>query len=369
MDVSPAALYQIALSRVPQVGPVLARNLLAYCGSAEAIFRASSRELCRIPGIGYRTAAQLKRPEPLREAEQELDYVAKRSIQVHFFSDVGLYPQRLRVYPDAPVVLYSKGDFDPNPVRTVAIVGTRQPSDAGRAITEQLVSELAAWNCLVVSGLAYGIDVVAHRQALQSGLQTLGILGHGLSRIYPAEHRSVAQQMLEQGGLMTEFISWLPPEREHFPMRNRIVAGMADALIVVETGKQGGSIITAKLGNDYNKEVMAVPGAPGNPKSEGCNWLIKTHRAHLIESAADIAYLLGWEQPEAPSNPQLVLFSDLTESEQLIVEALQTGRRLNVDELLLKTQLPQSVLIANLLELECRNLIRTWPGAFYELRR
>ncbi len=360
-------LYQIALTRVPQVGPVLARNLLAYCGGAREIFSASTKELCKVPGVGRQIAAQIRRPEPLREAERELRWLEQKAVTLRFCTDGQQFPNRLRVYPDAPVLLYSKGALDVNHPRTVAIVGTRQPTEHGRRLTEQLVADLAEWDVVVISGLAYGIDVAAHRQAIRSSIPTLGILGHGLARIYPAEHRQVAERMVEQGGLMTEFVSWLQPEREHFPMRNRIVAGLADALIVVETGRQGGSIITAKLGNDYHKEVMALPGRPSDPQSEGCNWLIKTHRAHLVESADDVAYLMGWEKKGAERQAQLALFDQLSTEERQLIDLLRANGRLHIDQLMLESGSPQGTLLSLLLELECRNMIRSLPGQFYQL--
>jgi DNA processing protein len=253
--------------------------------------------------------------------------------------------------------------------RTLAIVGTRRPSPEGIRQTEELVEQLAPYGPLIISGLAYGVDATAHRTALAVGLPTVGVLGHGLGSVYPARHRQLAFDLCATGGLLTEFTSHTGPDREHFPMRNRIVAGMSDAVVVVESARRGGSIITAQFANDFNRDVFAFPGRRRDPLTEGCNWLIKSHRAALLESAADLAYVMQWEQTDRSLAIQASLFEELNERETAVIEALKKYRELPVDELAFRAVLPHEELPAVLLELECKGLIRALPGNRYLLMR
>lgn len=361
-------LYKIALTRIPKVGAVTARTLVSYCGGVRAVFETHPRDLQRIPGVGQAIADYIRRPQVMLEAEAELEWLGRHPhVRPLFYLDDD-YPQRLKPYPASPTLLYWSGTADLNAARTVAVIGTRQPSRTGLQAAEEIVAGLLPYQPLVISGLAYGIDITAHRQALAIGLPTVGVLGHGLRRLYPAAHRSVAQRMLAQGGLLTEYPSWTEPEREHFPMRNRIVAALADAVVVVETAKRGGSIITAQFANQYHKEVLAVPGRYREPASEGCNWLIKTHQAALAESAEDIAYITGWQAAGHQQPVQAKLFEDLTENEAAIVAALKDQERVHIDQLLLTSRIEAAQLPAVLLELECRGLIRGLPGQAYALR-
>lgn len=361
-------LYKVALTRIPQVGAVMARNLVAYCGGPRAVFEARPRELTHVPGIGAGKARAIANGEALRLAEQELAYLDRHGIELLFYLDEG-YPERLRALPNAPVALFYKGNASLNHLRTVGIVGTRKPSVYGLAATEQLLEGLRAYQPLIISGLAYGIDAEAHRLALQLGLPTIGVLGHGLSQIYPAAHRRLAQSMLDHGGLLTEYPFTTGPEREHFPMRNRIVAGLCDALVVVESPRQGGSIITAEMANEYHRDVFAFPGRINDAVSEGCNWLIKTHRAALVDSADDIAQLLRWELKENQLGRQMALFADLSEEERGIVDLLRRHEQLHIDRLLYESRLPSARLSTILLEMECRGLLKVLPGKRYVLVR
>jgi DNA processing protein len=359
-------LYQIGLTQIPHVGPVLARQLVAYCGSPQAVFEARKKELLSIPGIGEHTASFVLDKDALRIAERECRFVEQHQIQTFFFLSDD-YPSRLVNLPDAPILLYYRGEGDLNHPRMVSIVGTRRPSPQGIKACEELVNELRPYGVQVVSGLAYGIDICAHRQCLQTGVPTIGVLGHGLNRIYPAQHRSAAERMCEQGGLLTEFISHTAPEREHFPMRNRIVAGLCDALVVVETARKGGSMITAYLANDYHKDVFAFPGRTRDPHAQGCNLLIKSHRAALIEQAADIAYVMRWEEAERSQPKQTQLFVEMTEEEKLIVNLLQEHEGATIDHLTFATQIKGSTLAGLLLNLEFKGMIKTLPGKRYTL--
>ena len=361
-------LYKVALTRIPQVGPLLAQQLVAYCGGPAAVFQATARELRRVPGIGEQRARFIAGGDALQLAEAELGLLEQHGIDFLFFLD-DHYPERLRSLPNAPLALYYKGAVSLNHLRTVGVVGTRKPSAFGVAATEQLIEGLQAYQPLIISGLAYGIDGAAHRHALQQGLPTLGVLGHGLGHLYPAAHRRLAQDMLEQGGLLTEFPFFTKPEREFFPMRNRIVAGLCDALVVVESPREGGSIITAEMANNYHRDVFAFPGRVHEKVSEGCNWLIKTHRASLIESAEDLAQLLRWESPVESQEQQLSLFDCLSEEEKVIVDLLRANDKLHIDRLTYESRMPSAALAAVLLNLECQGLVKVLPGKRYVLVR
>lgn len=259
------------------------------------------RELHAVTGIRHSVLRNLKRKQALEKASEQLDFVAKNNINVHFFLEQN-YPRRLKQCEDAPIILYSMGNFDINPKRTLAIVGTRSASDYGKVLCTELIESLVDQDIQVISGLAYGIDICAHRSCVYSAIQTVGVMGHGLDRIYPNAHRKTAIQMLDNGGLVTEFVSGTSPDRENFPMRNRIVAGMADALVVVESRKKGGSLITAELANDYNKDVFAYPGSVGSKNAEGCHYLISEDKAHLITCGRDLLAKMGWEhKPQKPN--------------------------------------------------------------------
>ena len=276
------------------------------------------------------------------------------------------YPQRLKHYPDSPTMLYYKGNAALNVPRMVAIVGTRRPSSQGIHACEELVGGLQPYDVTIVSGLAYGIDISAHRKCLSLSIPTIGVLGHGLERIYPAQHQSVARAMSDSGGLLSEYPSQTLPDREHFPMRNRIIAGLCDALVVVETRKKGGSMISAHIANDYNKDVFAFPGRVKDSCSEGCNALIKSHKAALIESAEDIAYIMRWEE-NSPQAVQKQLFVELTEAEKIIVDLLGQYEPIGIDQLTNKLKISNSQMASLLLGLEFKGIIRALPGKQFVL--
>lgn len=359
-------LYKIGLTQIPQVGPVLARQLVAYCGSPQAVFEARKKELLSIPGIGEYTAKCVLEKHALEVAERECQFIEQHEIQALFYLDK-TFPSRLGNLPDAPVMLYYRGKADLHHPRMVAIVGTRKPSPQGIKACEDLVEGLQAYGVQVISGLAYGIDICAHRKCLATHIPTIGVLGHGLGRIYPAQHRSIAEKMCLEGGLLTEFISTTSPEREHFPMRNRIVAGLCDALVVVETARKGGSMITAYLANDYHKDVFAFPGRTKDAHAQGCNLLIKSHRAALIEQATDLAYVMRWEELDRSQPKQTQLFIELTEEEKLIVNLLEEHDGISIDNLAFATQMKGSALAGLLLNLEFKGMIKTLPGKRYTL--
>ncbi|MGB3545599.1 MAG: DNA-processing protein DprA [Saprospiraceae bacterium] len=365
---SSALLYRIALTRVPNVGPITSRTLISYCGGAEAVFQASVRELCKIPGINQVTARAIQQPEPLREAERELTFTDRHDIRVISYLDPD-YPARLRNYPAAPTLFYYRGEADLNAVRTIAVVGTRQMKDYGARHTQRIIAELQPYAPLVISGLAFGVDGAAHRQCLAQNLPTLGVMGSGMQHIYPAAHRDLARRMVEAGGgLLTEYPSWSSPDREHFPARNRIVAMLSDAIVVIQTARKGGSIITAQMGNEYKKIVFALPGRADDSLSDGCNWLIKTDRARLIQSAEDIVHHLKWQQT-TDEPKQARLFADLSLPEQAVIDLLpmEAGQGVSVDEMSYRLQTDANQLASLLLQMECKDLIRALPGNRYGL--
>ena len=275
-------IYQIGLTLIRGIGDVNGKKLVAYCGSPEAIFKESTSALLKIPGIGKSTVNSIKSQKVLDRAESEIEFINKFKIKPLFYTDPD-YPARLLNCEDNPLMLYYKGNADVNSQRVIAIVGTRRATNYGKSRCEEIIDDLKNRNVLVVSGLAYGIDSCAHRSSLEFGMNTIGVLGHGLDRIYPAHNRKLAEKMINQGGLLTEFFSNTNPDRENFPKRNRIVAGMSDAVLVIESAEKGGALITADIANSYNRDVFAFPGNINSKYSEGCNRLIKSHKAALIE--------------------------------------------------------------------------------------
>lgn len=365
-------LYQIALTMINGVGSILARQLLETMGSAEAVFTEKQRLLEKVPGIGTTLAAEIKRPDVLSRAEQELLFAEKNRIRCLFLDDPA-YPGRLRECHDAPLVLYYKGAADLNARHIISIVGTRKASSYGRWLTEKLLSDLAVRfpDCLVISGLAYGIDICAHRNALEQHLPTVGVLAHGLDRIYPPVHRNTAVQMLETGGLLTDFPSGTNPDRANFLKRNRIIAGLSEATIVVESAEKGGSLVTADLAISYSRDVYTFPGRITDPYSRGCHELIRRNKAGLIASADDLIQALGWDicytqQKEAR---QTCLSFALDERQEQVVQALKVLEDTHINALALHLSWPVQVVSSVLFELELNGWVKALPGNLYQLIR
>ncbi|TDG36581.1 DNA-protecting protein DprA [Pedobacter changchengzhani] len=362
-----STLHKIALTFIKSIGPVNAKNLLAYCGSAENVFSATKAQLLQIPGIGQKTVEAILNTNALKRAEEELLFVEKHGIEVLFFSDEN-YPKRLKNCIDSPVLLYFKGKADLNHTRILSIVGTRNATEYGKNLCKQLCEVLAPYNVLIISGLAYGIDVTAHKECIANDITNIGVLGHGLDRLYPQLHKSVSQKMVLNGGLLTEYPTQTNPDRQNFPQRNRIIAGIADATIVVEASIKGGALITAEIANSYNKDVYAFPGRTTDVFSEGCNFLIKTNRAGLINNAKDLIYYLGWddEVKQQKISAQTTLKLNLTANEQKVVDTLQNGQ-LAIDELAIALNIQQSKLAIVILTLEMQGIIVSLPGKVYKL--
>ena len=359
--------YQIALTLVPHIGNVHAKILVDHFVKAEEIFQATKSVLEKIDGIGSIRAKQIKTFGNFARAEQEVEFIRKYKIQPLFLSDP-TYPKRLLNCYDCPTMLYYKGNTDLNHPRIVSLVGTRTHSEYGKQITENLIRDLSVPGVLIVSGLAFGIDAVAHRAALKNNLATVGVLAHGLNKLYPSEHASLAREMTAQGGLLSEFRSHTKPDKHNFPIRNRIVAGMCDATIVIETGIRGGSMITAELANGYNRDVFAFPGKTTDPKSSGCNDLIKNNKAILLTDAAQLITLMGWQDKTIPkTTKQKAMFVSLNETERKIVDLLQQSSNMHIDELHLAININNSALAAALLNLELQGVVSSLPGKMIRL--
>ncbi len=360
-------MYQIALTRIPLIGDVIIRKLLETFGTAGNIFKAKKQELERIETVGSVRANAIRCFRDFDAVEKEMIFIEKYRIRPLFCTDPD-YPQRLHHCYDGPVMLYYKGSASLNAGRIVSVVGTRRPSAYGKKICRQLTEELAAAQVTLVSGLAYGIDILAHQTALQAGIPTIGVLAHGLDRIYPAAHKQTATAMIEQGGLLTDFMSGQLPDKQNFPKRNRIVAGLCDATIVVESGLQGGSLITADLAAGYNRDVFCIPGQVDDPHAAGCNHLIKNNKAMLITGATDILKMMGWENSVRRAAPlQRELFLQLSDNEQQILQLFQDKSQRHLEELYLHTGLSGSQVATAVFSLEMQSLLKSLPGQRYEL--
>lgn len=362
-------LYRVALTMLPNVGSVLAKNLIAYCGSAQEVFKASKAKLEKIPMIGEERARSIAEADVLHEAEAELKFIDEYNITPYFFTDKE-YPQRLKECSDSPVMLYYKGNANLNADKVVAIVGTRRATEYGKEITKKLVQGLSEQGVLVISGLAYGIDVVAHQASLESGPNTVGVLGHGLNTIYPAQHKTAAKKMVEQGGLLTEYRSTEEMSPHNFPNRNRVVAGMSDAVIVIESAPDGGALLTANIAHGYNRDVFAYPGRTTDKFSAGCNLLIKTNKATLIESTTDFFTAMNWLPGDAelkPRHQQRQLALNLSAEEKLIYDVLNERGESDIDALTALCEINSGSLAVTLLEMEMNGLLVALPGKRYKL--
>ena len=356
----------MALSILNGLGPVRSRLLMAAVGSVEGIFLEKEASLEKIEGLSANAIAGLDREKAIARAQQELEFIEANNVQLHFYKDAN-FPKALNQIPDCPVVLYTIGKVNFNQTN-IAIVGMRKSTNYGKKLCDQLVKDLAPYQVQIVSGLAHGIDKAAHEAAIHNDLPTLGVLGHGLDTMYPAAHRPLAKRMLDNGGLVTEFMSGVVGDPANFPKRNRIVAGLCQATIVVESTETGGSLITANLANDYNREVFAFPGAVDKETSKGCNNLIKRDRAHLITSAEDIVRVLDWDEKEHASDEKMnKLFEDLDEAEQLIVKCFEGIHDIDFDSLAIKTGMNSSELSVQLFNLEMKSIVKALAGKRYSL--
>jgi len=358
--------YQLALSQVDGVGTLSAKKLIQHFGSAKDAFAGKVRDLLQVPGMNSTRAASIFAFADFAKAEKQIAFCEKNGVDILSYQDKA-YPNRLKHCEDGPLVLFKKGNANLCANRMVSIVGTRRITEHGKQITRDLVAGLVPFGVTVVSGLAYGVDIEAHKAALDVGLPTVAVLAHGLNRIYPTAHTKYAAAMVENGALLTEFTTESKPDRENFPMRNRIVAGMSDATIVIESGATGGSMITADLANGYSRDVFAIPGRIGDEHSIGCNRLIKSHRASLLESVKDLEYIMGWQREEKSRSVQKKIFVDLNPNEEKLIFILREKGKIQIDELCLLAGITMSSVMVHLLNLELNGLVRSFPGKMYEV--
>ena len=359
-------IYLLALQKVVGIGDINAKKLIKYCGSAEAVFNEKPVNLLKIEGFGTHKIKGLKDKSLLLDkAEKELEFIRKNNIKVDSFACKD-YPEKLRHATDSPLLIFQKGTINFKQQRVISIVGTRNITNYGRTFLKTLFKEIAKYNPLIVSGLAYGIDILAHQLALEHNLQTVAVLAHGLDSVYPSKHSQEALNMQENGGLITDFWSGTKPERNNFVKRNRIVAGISQATIVIESAEKGGSLITADLANSYNREVFALPGRVSDLYSKGCNNLIKTNKAALLQSGKDLAYLLNWEKIEKKAT-QTQLFVELDSNETIIYNYLLKEGKQTLDIIALHNNLPIYRISSILLNMELKGVIRPLHGKLFEV--
>ncbi len=357
--------YLLALQKVDGIGDVVAKKLVAQCGSAKAVFDSKSSVLKSIDGVGSIRLRNLKDKNVFTAAELELNFVTQNNIHVNSFLDPE-YPERLKHCPDSPLLLFSSGSLSVQNRKVISIVGTRQVTSYGADFCRNLIADLSPLNPIIVSGFAYGVDIVAHEAALENSLQTIGVLAHGLNQVYPKSHKKYVSRIERNGGFMTEFWSTSDPERENFVKRNRIVAGISEATIVIESADKGGSLITANFANEYNRDVFAVPGRVTDKYSIGCNNLIKTQKANLLTSAADLVYLLGWELENKPKPLQKQLFVELNPDEQKVYDHLQKSGKQLLDIVALECGIQVFKMSSLLLNMELKGVVRPLPGKMFE---
>jgi DNA processing protein len=361
-------IYQLAINLLPGIGNLLARQLISYCGSAEKVFAANKKKLMQIPGIGHKIAYSIQHHSTFQQAEALFAKCVKKDIRILHFTDHD-YPYRLKQLYDAPDILYFKGEADLNPAKAVSIVGTRRVTGYGHSIAERIVSDLKKHNATIVSGLAYGVDHIAHKEALRVGLPTIGVIAGGMNNIYPALHLKTVERMYHHGGIISEHEPDIVPEAHYFPERNRIIAGLSDAVIVIEAAKKGGALITAEYANSYNREVFAIPGQIGQYYSVGCNNLIKTHKASIYTSIADLEYILNWETIKERDDREMHISSDLSIPERKILSVLkQNFNGILIDDLSWKSQIPVNQIASHLLNLEFRGYVKALPGKKFRLK-
>jgi DNA processing protein len=358
--------HKIALGLIPRIGDINARKLVSHFGCVEAIFNEPYRNLIKIPGIGPGLAKYICDKSYLNTADKEAEYVTKNNIRTYFYLDND-YPFRLRQCDDSPVMFFFKGNCDLDSPKILSIVGTRNATTRGRELCGKIIEGLAAGHkdLIIASGLAYGIDIASHKAALANNLQTIGVLAHGFKTIYPAIHASTARSMVNNGGLLTDFFSDALPERNNFLKRNRIIAGLSDATLVIESGIKGGALVTADIANSYNRDVLAVPGRPDDQWSAGCNSLIRSNKAFLAECSDDIEYFLNWKPEKTKPAVQRSLFAELDETEKSVFELLVRQGELNIDTICRSLNIPVHKLSSLLLQMEFKGLVKCSPGNVY----
>ena len=354
------------MTLVSGIGDVNGKKLVAYCGGAEAVFREKKKSLSRIPGIGEKTVDSILSQDVMSRAERELDFADKYGIKILYYLNSD-YPKRLQHCYDGPMILYCKGYTDLNVAKIIGVVGTRNVTDYGKLMTDKIVSELVGDDVLVVSGLAYGVDTCAHSASVKYGLKTAAVLAHGLHTVYPPVNKNLAKKMLECGGcLLTEQLSGAEPDRENFPKRNRIVAGMVDCLIVVESASKGGALITAEIANTYDREVFAVPGRVGDVYSAGCNKIIKDNKANMLLDVNDLRSMMRWDENKKTVPKQMRLFREFSDDEKLVMGLFEESEVVYLDKIITETMLSPTKIASILLSLEFDGVLTALPGKRYQ---
>ncbi|NDP26271.1 MAG: DNA-protecting protein DprA [Flavobacterium sp.] len=357
--------HVLALQQVEGVGDIVAKKLIMHCGSAAEVFKTKSSQIASIDGIGSVLLQKLKDKSIFEKAEQELKFIQSNKIDVAYFQDE-IYPDRLKHCIDGPVLLFMSGNIDLKNKKIISIVGTRQITSYGMEFCRKLIEDLAPLDPVIVSGFAYGVDILAHQLAMEHNLQTIGVVAHGLNQIYPKNHKKYVAKVEQNGGFVTEFWSSSNPEKENFVRRNRIVAGISEATIVIESAERGGSLITANIANDYNRDVFAVPGRTTDKYSQGCNNLIKTQKANLLTSAADLVYILNWDIESKTKPIQKQLFVTLENDEQKVYDYLLKNGKELMDIIALRCEFPIYKISGMLLNMELKGVIRPLPGKLFE---
>jgi DNA processing protein len=364
-------IYALALQHVPKIGAITAKKLIAHCGNAEAVLKEKKANLLKIDGIGTVTIEGLFDRNHVEEAENELRFIKENGIGYSYFTDAN-YPERLKHCIDGPILLFNSGHIQLENKRLISIVGTRKITTNGIAFCEKLVETLAPYNPVIVSGFAYGTDITAHKAALKHNLQTVGCLAHGLNQMYPKVHKKYRGDVEKNGGFFTDFWSTAAFDRTNFLKRNRIIAGLTEATIVIESAEKGGSLVTADIANSYNRDVFAVPGRTTDSQSMGCNNLIKANNAHLLSHPLDVPYILNWELDtsaslDANKTTQKQLFVELDHEEKTVYNYLSKKNKQVLDTIALNCNMPTYKLASLLLNMELKGVIRPLPGKLFEV--
>lgn len=357
--------YLLALLKVDGVGDIMAKKLLTHCGNAESVFKTKINQIAAIDGVGTVLLKNLHDKTIFEKANQEIEFIKSNTVNVSFFQDQN-YPDRLKHCIDSPVLIFSSGNINLKNKKIISIVGTRQITSYGMEFCKKLIEDLAPLDPVIVSGFAYGVDIAAHQLAVENNLQTIGVIAHGLNQVYPKMHKKYVAKMEENGGFITEFWSTSNPDKENFVRRNRIVAGMSEATIVIESADKGGSLITANLANDYNRDVFAVPGRVTDKYSQGCNNLIKTQKANVLTTAADLIYILNWDVKNTAKSVQKQLFVELEPDEQKVYDFLLKNGKELLDFIALQCDFPIYKISGILLNMELKGVIRPLPGKLFE---
>lgn len=360
-------IFVLALQHVPKIGDVTAKKLIQHCGSAEAIFKEKRQHLLKIDGIGATTIRGLFHSQHIKAAEAELEFIQENSISCLYFTD-DQYPEKLKHCIDAPILMFQTGHMNLKQQRIISIVGTRKITTYGIAFCKKLIEQLAAFKPIIVSGFAYGTDITAQKSAINHGLQTIGCLAHGLNQIYPKTHKKYISEVEKHGGFLTDFWSTDVFDRNNFLKRNRIIAGISEATIVIESAEKGGSLVTADIANSYNRDVFAVPGRVTDSQSLGCNNLIKYQQAHVLSNPMDVPYILNWElKTETKPVVQKQLFVELSDEEKIIYNYLKDNDKQLLDVIALECQLPIFKVASILLTMELKGVTRPLPGKLFEV--